>query len=67
MDLQTTVTRDDELNRLVRDRELAVAALREVADAHRALSGDADSAWAVRRWNAALREAAETPYDLTHQ
>jgi hypothetical protein len=67
MDLQTTVTREDELNRLTRDREMAVAALTEVADAHRALSGDADSAYAVRRWNAALRQAEETLYDLTER
>lgn len=62
----TTTVEEDELHRLVRDRELAVAALTEVAEAHRALSADADSASVVRRWNAALRQVEETLYDL-HQ
>jgi len=33
--------------RLTREPEVALSALREVADAHRAFSGDADSAFAV--------------------
>src|SRR5207244_2150826 len=60
--LETRCKLTQELERLNRDRGLAVAVVHETLLAHKRL--DVDAAAGIRRWHGALRQLEEVLYDL---